>query len=384
MASFAQFGNDLYTGKRQIDFVGKRKVWYIASVVLLVVAAVGVFGKGLNFSLEFRGGSEVRVPGVTSMANYDTRAKDVVREVTGSDSSVIVTQIGDNEVRVQTERLGDGSPAATASTRAALAEEFGVSERNVTSTFIGPSWGETVTRQAIKALIWFLALLSVVLALYFRTWKMALAALVALLHDVFLTVGIYALTGFEVSPATMIGFLTILGYSIYDTVVVFDKVRENVHEAQATGQRNFDQAANYAINQTLVRSINTSIVALLPIAVVVAFGFTLIGPGTLLDLAIVLFIGIAVGTFSSIFIATPLLTDLRRGEPAMRELAKRARTYQLSQRAAMAEADTPRATPGESASGVVEPERAAAAAAARATRTKKRDVHPMARVDRDR
>ncbi len=152
------------------------------------------------------------------------------------------------------------------------------------------------------------------MAVYFRTWKMAVAGLVALLHDLVITVGIYALFGFEITPSSMIGFLTILGYSLYDTVVVFDKVRENTAEAFLTRRITYTQAANLAVNQTLVRSINTTIVALLPIAAILVVGFTLLGPGTLLDLSLALFVGIAVGAYSSIFIATPLLVDLRRNE----------------------------------------------------------------------
>lgn len=382
MASFAELGNDLYTGKRQIDFIGRRKTWYIISTVLVAIAALGVFVKGLNMSLEFTGGAELRVPGVTQMNDYENRAKNAVERATGSADNVNVTQIGDNEVRIQTEELGDGTPAATAKVRNELAKEFDVRPGAVTSTFIGPSWGKTVTTKAIWSLVVFLALLSVVLALYFRTWKMAASALVALLHDVFFTVGVYALTGFEISPATMIGFLTILGYSVYDTVVVFDKVRENVHEAQATGVRSFDQAANWGVNQTVVRSINTTVIGLLPVAVVVVVGFTMLGPGTLLDLSLSLLIGMTVGAFSSIFLATPLLADLRRREPQIQELARRAAAHQNSQKVALAESGS-RATPGESASGVVEPERAAKAAQARAQRTRKRETHPLARLDRD-
>ncbi|WP_018155918.1 protein translocase subunit SecF [Demetria terragena] len=382
MASFAQLGNDLYTGRRQFDFVGKRRTWYIASIILMLIAAGGIFIKGLNLSLEFTGGSELRVPGVSNMDDYEQRTEDAITKAVGGESQLSVTQIGDNQVRIQTEQLGTGTPADTAKVRSELAKEFDVQRADVTSTFIGPSWGDTVTKQAILALLWFLALLSIVLALYFRTWTMAVAALVALAHDVFFTVGIYSLTGFEISPATMIGFLTILGYSIYDTVVVFDKVRENTHEAMSTGTRNFDQAANYAVNQTVVRSINTSVIALLPVAVVVFVGFVFLGPGTLLDLALSLFIGIAVGTFSSIFIATPLLCDLRRREPQMRELAKRAAAHQSSQKVAMA-ASGSRATPGEGVSGVVEPERAAKAAEVHRERASKRTTHPLARLDRD-
>lgn len=382
MASFAQFGNDLYTGRRQFNFIGRRRLWYGITLVLLVIAALGLFARGLNFSLEFNGGSELRVSSVKDTSDYEQRARDAVASVTGQGDDVTVTKIGDSDLRLQTEELGNGSPGVADQVSTALSREFHVPKGDITSSFIGPSWGETVTKKAIQSLLWFLALLSVVLALYFRTWKMSLAALVAVLHDVFFTVGIYALTGFEISPATMIGFLTILGYSIYDTVVVFDKVRENVHEAQVTGTRNFDQAANYAVNQTLVRSINTSVVALLPIAAVLVVGFTMLGPGTLLDLSLSLFIGIAVGTYSSIFIATPLLTDLRRKEPAMRELDARARAHQASQRAALSDSEST-AAPGESVSGVVEPGRVAEAAAARAGRTQRREIHPMARRDDD-
>jgi preprotein translocase subunit SecF len=179
-----------------------------------------------------------------------------------------------------------------------------------------------VSQQAIRGLIVFLILVTIVMAFYFRTWKMALAGLAALLHDLVITVGIYALFGFEITPSSMIGFLTILGYSLYDTVVVFDKVRENTADAFRSKRMTYTAAANLAVNQTLVRSINTTVVALLPIAAVLFVGFTLLGPGTLLDLSLALFIGIGVGAYSSIFIATPLLADLRRNEPAIRQLDK--------------------------------------------------------------
>lgn len=375
MMSFAQFGNDLYTGRRQFDFVGRRRTWYAISIVLLVVAALGLLGRGINLSLEFKGGSELRVQGVTQMDNYEQRATDTVRKVTGSDDPISVTKLGTNQIRIQAKKLGDNSAATTDKVSQALATEFGVPTASVDSSYIGPSWGKTVTNKALIALVVFLVLVSVVLALYFRTWAMAFSALVALLHDLAFTVGIYALTGFEVSPATMIGFLTILGYSIYDTVVVFDKVRENAAEAFATGRRSYGQAANYAVNQTLVRSINTSVVALLPILSLLVVGFTLLGPGTLLDLALVLFVGIAVGTYSSIFIATPLLVSLRNREPAVQELARRAKQYQ--ELTASDETGT-----AQSSSGVVDPDREKVLAEARAERAaNKRELHPWATKD---
>ena len=374
MASLATFGNDLFTGRRQIDFIGKRKRWYALTALLLALAAVGLFGRGLNFGLEFTGGSELRVPGVSSTHDYDTRAEKAVRSATGSNADIVVTKLGSDTIRVQSEKLGNGTADATDAVKTSLAKEFGVSPSNVTSSFIGPSWGETVTHKAIVALFVFLAFVSVLLALYFRTWTMAAAALIALLHDLFFTVGIYALTGLEVTPATMIGFLTILGYSIYDTVVVFDKVRENTSEAFATGRRSFDQAANYAVNQTLVRSINTSVVALLPISAILVVGALFIGPSTLLDIAVALFIGIAVGTFSSIFIATPALTDLRRREKGVQELARRAESYQ-----SRATTDDEHAT-AASASGVVTaPAPSQGGGASQTART--RGIHPAAKRD---
>ena len=382
MAGLATFGNDLFTGKKQIDFIGRRKRWYILTGLLFALAAVGLFGRGLNFGLEFTGGSELRVPGVSSTANYDTRAKDAVKRTTSAGTDVSVTKLGNDTIRVQSKDLGSNGGAASESTEKVkneLAKEFGVTPSSITTSYVGPSWGNTVTKKAIVALLTFLVFVSVVLALYFRTWKMAVAALIALVHDLFFTVGIYALTGLEVTPATMIGFLTILGYSIYDTVVVFDKVRENASEAFATGRRSLDQAANYAVNQTLVRSINTSVVALLPVAAILLVGVFFIGPSTLLDIAVALFIGIAVGTFSSIFIATPVLTDLRRKETGVQELARRAAAYRA--RVTGQGADE---TAGTNSSGVVSAPKTSRRGGEGATeRSRRRGIHPAARVEDD-
>ena len=328
MRSFSQFGNDLYTGKRSIDIVSRQKTWYVVSLILLVLAAAGLFGRGLNIGLEFRGGSEYQVAAVSNFTNFEARAKAALGTVNPG-SNVVVTRIGTNTVRVQTENFQ--STTVTAKVKSVLASQFNVGANSVSANTIGPSWGASVSQQAITALIWFLILVSLVLAAYFRTWKMSIAALIALAHDLVITVGIYALAGFEVTSATVIGFLTILGYSLYDTVVVFDKVRENTQDAIGNGRQTFSQAANQAVNQTLVRSINTSVVALLPVASILGIGYFLLGPGTLLDLSLALFVGIAVGTYSSIFIATPVLADLREREPAMKELKKRALRYQAAQ-----------------------------------------------------
>ncbi|GAA2730953.1 protein translocase subunit SecF [Pedococcus aerophilus] len=325
MINFAALGNDLYTGKRSIDFVGRYKRWYGLSGVFVLIAALGLIFQGLNLSLEFSGGSEFRVPGVSvNESTYEQTAKDAVTSVAAAGAPEVTT-IGSGTVRVQTEKLND---AEIRDVQAALAKAFDVQANTISASFVGPSWGASVSQKALQALAVFLALVAAVMAIYFRTWKMAVAGLAALIHDLFITVGIYALAGFEVSPATMIGFLTILGYSLYDTVVVFDKVRENTTEARGNFRMSYAQAANLAVNQTLVRSINTTVVALLPIAAILVIGFLFLGPGTLLDLALALFVGIAVGAYSSIFIATPLLVHMRNKEPEMVELTKKAERYQ--------------------------------------------------------
>jgi len=368
MISFSNFGNDLYSGKRSIDFVGRQKLWYAVSALMLVLAAIGLFGRGLNLGLEFRGGSEFRVSSVTNLDNFETRGKNAIGTLhTGSD--VVVTKINTDTVRVQTEKF-DNTQANSA--EAALANEFKVAENKISFSTVGASWGASVSQKALTALIWFLILVSLVLAAYFRTWKMSLAALIALAHDLVITVGIYALAGFEVTPASVIGFLTILGYSLYDTVVVFDKVRENTSAAIGSGRMSYSQAANQAVNQTLVRSINTSVVALLPVASILFIGFFLLGPGTLLDLSLALFIGIAVGTYSSIFIATPVLADLREREPAMQKLKKQAERYQSTKGRQASEA----ASVGESFDGDESIQDTVPVAAGSGTSAGGRTLHP--------
>lgn len=327
MSRMAQWGNDLYTGDRSIDFVGKSKTWYIASAVIMAVAALGFVVQGLNLSLEFTGGSEFRVVTQGAPASYEDDATSAVREVAGGSASANVTTIGGDTIRVQTEEL-DGDESREVARE--LASTFGVAQSEVSSNFIGPSWGASVSQQALRALVVFLVITTALMALYYRNWKMAVASMVALAHDMVITVGIYTWTGFEVSPATLIGFLTVLGYSLYDTVVVFDHVKENTRAAFQNKRSTFAHAANLAVNQTLVRSINTTVIAVLPIVAVLIIGFAKLGPGTLLDLSLALFIGMTVGAFSSVFIATPLLVDLRRKDPEVVALDKAASKHQKS------------------------------------------------------
>jgi preprotein translocase subunit SecF len=374
--NFAALGNDLYTGKRSIDFVGRHRRWYALSGVFILLAALGLTLHGLNLSLEFRGGSEFRVSGVNTSSDYEQRAKTAVNGVNAAGAAE-VTRVGTGTVRVQTEKLNDSQSEQV---RTALASAFNTNAQNVSASFVGPSWGSSVSQQALKALAVFLVLVSMVMAIYFRTWKMAGAGLVALLHDLFITVGIYALAGFEVSPATMIGFLTILGYSLYDTVVVFDKVRENTTEALGNGRMTYQQAANLAVNQTLVRSINTTVVALLPIGSILVIGFFFLGPGTLLDLALALFVGIAVGAYSSIFIATPLLVHLRSKEAAVVELAKKATRYQARHGGTVSSSDAAPVPHGEEDDSTAPGTEPAAVAAAPGTATVVRETHKYAQT----
>ena len=321
--NIAQFGNDLYTGRRSIDFVGRQKTWYAISAVLLALAILGISWHGLRFGIEFRGGSEYRISNAVT-ADYEAKAKSAVTGA-GVGGLVESSVVGDS-VRVQTEAAGEKNEAV----KTALAKSFGVDATKVSASLIGPSWGASVSAKALQGLIAFLVLVGLFMAVYFRTWKMAVSGLLALAHDLLITVGVYALAGFEITPASMIGFLTILGYSLYDTVVVFDKVRENTADAFGSRRMSYAAAANLAVNQTLVRSINTTVVALLPIFAILVVGVTKIGPGTLVDLSLALFVGIAVGAYSSIFVATPLLVWLRRKEPAVLDLAKHARRVQAS------------------------------------------------------
>jgi preprotein translocase subunit SecF len=314
---FASFGNDLYSGKRSFPFVERRRWWYLIALVLIALCGATLLVRGLNPGIEFRGGSEFRVEKVNSTSTI-TGQNAVTSVVPGAEARI--STINGDSVRVQTEKLTD---TQTDEVKSELAKAYGVDESSITSSFVGASWGKDVSRKAIQGLVIFLVLVALVISLYFRTWKMAAAALIALLFDLTMTVGIYAAVGFEVTPASVIGFLTILGYSLYDTVVVFDKVRENTEHVTASTKYTYGEAANLAVNQTLVRSINTSVVALLPVASILFIGAFLLGAGTLKDLSLALFVGIAAGTMSSILIATPLLVDLRKNEPDLRQQAER-------------------------------------------------------------
>jgi len=318
MAKFSGIGGRLYRGETSYDFIGKRRRSYTFSILLILISAVTIFTQGLQLGIEFKGGSSFTV--TSNNASID-RAESALEDA-GVDTQNIIQKIGDNKVRVQTEPLSNTQQIAV---QDQLAAKFGVSIESIDVQIIGPSWGEEITRKALYGLFGFLIVVMLYLAITFEP-KMAISAIIAVIHDVFITVGIYAVVGFEVTPATVIGFLTILGYSLYDTVVVFDKVHENTKGLISTGRTTYSKAANLAINQTLVRSFNTSVIALLPVGSILFVGAGLLGAGTLKDLSLSLFIGLAIGTYSSVFIATPILATLREREPAMQALAKRVGT----------------------------------------------------------
>ena len=324
MSRFSEFGNQLYSGERSIDFVGRRKIFYIIALVMVSLAVILPISRGgFNFGIEFRGGSEYRIS--DSKVSSTIAAEEAVHEIVPN-IQVNTTEIGGNTIRVQTPQLSDEDSEKV---RLSLAKKFGVKDSSVASSFIGPNWGADITSKAIFGLVIFIALAAVLMALYFRTLKMSIAAIVALFHDLVITAGLYGAFGFEVTPAAVIGFLTILGYSLYDTVVVFDKIRENTLETEFSETATFAERVNLAINQTLVRSINTSVVAVLPVAAILFIGAFVLGAGTLRDISLALFIGIIVGTYSTIFIAAPLYSQLRESESkfekqAEKVLAKRA------------------------------------------------------------
>ncbi|CAB5240878.1 unannotated protein [freshwater metagenome] len=315
MSKLTGLGARLHTGETSIDFIGKRRRWYAFSGLLIIASILSLSLQGLHLGIEFKGGASFIVK-KSGVSIEDARSVLSQSSIPGES---IVQLVGTDKVRIQTGALTN---AESSSLKTALAQKFSVDEQSIDTQIIGPSWGKEITRKAIYGLIGFIIVVLLYLAMAFEP-KMALSAIIAVIHDVFITVGIYSIVGFDVTPATVIGFLTILGYSLYDTVVVFDKIRENTKSITATSKMTFTQAVNLGVNQTIIRSANTSIIALLPVASILFVGAGLLGAGTLKDLSLALFIGLAAGTYSSIFIAPPILATLREKEPAMAALAKR-------------------------------------------------------------
>lgn len=323
MAGLTQWGNQLYTGERSVPVIAKRKLWYIiAAVAIIIAATVPWLRGGFVLGIDFTGGSQFTVQQVSAGDGGidQSIATDAVTEI-APDAGPRVAIIGEDTVRVQTEQLED---ATSREVSAALADAYGVTGDDVSSSFIGASWGQDITLSALRGLAIFLVVATVFMAIYFRTWKMSIAAMASLIHDLILTIGVYGVLGFEITPAAVIGFLTILGYSLYDTVVVFDKIRENTTEDTGDQRtRTFGESVNLAVNQTLVRSINTAVVGALPVAAILVVGAFVLGAETLIDIALSLFVGTLVGTYSTIFIAAPTYALLReRDEDVAKQTAR--------------------------------------------------------------
>lgn len=313
--AFARFGNDLHSGARSYPFVGKRRLWLALAALLMAVSVlIPAVGGGFNLGIDFRGGSEFVV---SKTAHVDTATGErIIHEKAKDASDVRVTNIAPGTIRAQMSKLSDDE---TLQVKAALQEGYGVSENDVTSSFVGPTWGADVTRQAFWGLVAFVVLALIGMAFYFRTWKMSLASIAGLFFTVVVTVGLYAAFGFEITPSAIIGFLTILSYSLYDSVVVFDKIRENTEDVLERRDTTFAEQINLAVNQTLVRSINTAIVGVLPVGAILFIGAFILGAGTLQDLSLSLFVGILVGMFGTLFVSAPLYASLRLGEAQIRE-----------------------------------------------------------------
>ncbi|MGE2734313.1 protein translocase subunit SecF [Mycolicibacterium vaccae] len=317
----------LYTGTGAFEVIGKRKLWYTVSAVILLVSIGAMLLRGFTFGIDFEGGTKVSFPrGAGDVTT--TQVETVFTDTIGSPpESVVVVGAGDSATfQIRSETLTNDQ---TEELRTALFEAFQPvgadgqpSKQAVSDSAVSETWGGQITQKALIALGVFLVLAAIYITARYERY-MAIAALATLMFDLIVTAGVYALVGFEVTPATVIGLLTILGFSLYDTVIVFDKVEENTDGYEHTTRRTFAEQANLAVNQTFMRSINTSVISVLPIIALMVVAVWLLGVGTLMDLALVQLVGVIVGTYSSIYFATPLLVTLReRTEPVRKHTRK--------------------------------------------------------------
>ncbi|MFD7326892.1 protein translocase subunit SecF [Streptomyces sp. NPDC059875] len=321
-------GARLNRGEVVYDFIGNRKLWYGISILITITAIVALAVRGLNMGIEFQGGAVFTTPKSDVSVS---QAQEYAEEASGHDA--VVQKLGSGALRIQ---VGGLDTEKSDQVRAELAKDLNVAENKIAAELVGPSWGEQIATKAWTGLAVFMILVVIYLAIAFE-WRMAVAALVALIHDLTITVGIYSLVGFEVTVGTVIGLLTILGYSLYDTVVVFDSLKEGTKDITKQTRYTYSDLANRSINGTLIRSINTTVVALLPVAGLLFIGGGVLGAGMLNDISLSLFVGLAAGAYSSIFIATPIVADLKEREPAMKALKKRV----LAKRASAADKGEP-------------------------------------------
>lgn len=315
----------LYHGQTKIDFIGRRKLWYAISALIMLASVGSLVTKGLNYGIEFKGGVSITAPVSSTGPLGDASDVEVIDEVKAAigelatDAQVQVQKPSDGGERQVLVETKVGDTETQDKIVAAVSETVGATEDNTSSDRIGSKWGGEITDKAVRALIIFLLVVIAFISYRFE-WKMAVGAIVALVHDLVITAGVYSVVGFSVTPSTVIAILTILGYSLYDTVVVFDKVEENTTMFASTGKMTYEDSANLAMNQVFMRSLNTSLATLLPVAALLFVGAGLLGAGTLKDLALALFVGILTGTYSSIFVATPVLSQLKESEPRYKNI----------------------------------------------------------------
>jgi preprotein translocase subunit SecF len=318
----------LYQGETNIDFIGRRRVWFIISAAIVLGCLVTLLTRGLNYGIEFEGGVQITAEIPADGPLGDAGELDIIEEVrsaltaaNASDAQIqVVTEDDGRKVAVQTKEIAN--PDAQQEVVDTVRKAVGASPEQIDSQRIGSAWGAEVTGKAVQALVVFVVVVLAFISWRFE-WKMAIASIVALIHDLIITAGVYSLVGFEVTPSSVIAILTILGYSLYDTVVVFDKVEENTEQLAATGRMTYQDSANLALNQVFMRSLNTSLATLLPVAALLFVGAGLLGAETLKDLALALLVGILIGTYSSIFVATPVLSVWKEREPKYRSVRER-------------------------------------------------------------
>ena len=319
----------LYTGTGAFEVIGRRKLWYSVSGLIVAIAIASILLRGFTFGIDFEGGTKVSMPVAGQNGTASTQQVEDVFSKTLSkspESVVVVGSGGSATVQIRSETLTNEE---TEKLRTALFDAFHpkgsdgqASKQAISDSAVSASWGGQITKKALIALVVFLVLAAIYITVRYERY-MAMSALATLVFDLVTTAGVYSIVGFEVTPATVIGLLTILGFSLYDTVIVFDKVEENTHGFEHTTRRTFAEQANLAVNQTFMRSINTSLISVLPIVSLMVVAVWLLGVGTLMDLALVQLVGVIVGTYSSIFFATPLLVTLREHTELVRTHTRR-------------------------------------------------------------
>lgn len=313
----------LYRGEAGLNIVGRRNLWFTVAGVLVLIAVLSFSVRGFSLGIEFAGGNSFQVPAsVGTLEQAESKVNDALAAEGGGAEVVTAQKVGSTSGEYYELRTSQLSADQANAVKAKMAQEFGINADQISGSQVSEAWGSQVTSRALLGLIIFVLVVAAYLVLRFE-WRMAVAAIISLFMNLILTAGIYSLVGFEVTPSTIIGFLTILGFALYDVVVVFDKVQENTRGITANNNQTYGEAANLALNQSLMRSLNTSVVALLPVGGLLFIGAGLLGAGTLKDLGLVLFVGMAMAFLTSILLSTPLLVLLKNKDPRIEAHTKR-------------------------------------------------------------